>query len=148
MDLIRVIKLILLNETKAIGNLNEIEKCYYQEAKEYLEFHGYGSVPDFILSVIVLEKLKKNNYVEESVMSTLQRNLTYDEMLFLRENKISFYFGDFEIMEEEYIIKDFSNMLYLLEFNFEKKFLYGKVMQFSVLNEMDNNAVEEYTYAS
>lgn len=145
-DFSNAVKMIIAKEVE-VEDLNyAIEDCYFKETMKDLKEYGYTNVPQFLLSLIVLERMKMKGNADMDRNLTLQRNLTYDELKFLSNNGISHYFGDFELMDEEYIIRDFSNMLYVLYFDIEKNFIYGKALKYSFISAASLEA--ESMYAS
>ena len=80
-----------------------------------LQAVGLDRVPEFYLDLLVLEKMKEVFEEEKESKLVLQRNLTLKEMKFLRDEGIKVYFGDFEVSDEEIIISDFEDKLYLLD---------------------------------
>lgn len=145
LDFGNVIKLILSKELEIKGNETSVEDLYFKETIEDLQSYGYNKVPEFIICIITLERLKQKYGKHDNSKYTLQRNLTKEEINFLNENNISYFFGDFEVFDNEYIISDFSSMMYVLDYNIDKNFLYAKALQFSFSYSRDS---EEATYAS
>lgn len=145
-DFSNAVKMIVAKDVEVEGVNSAVEDCYFKETMKDLREYGYKNVPQFLLFLIVLERMKSKGIADMDRNLTLQRNLTYDELKFLSENEISHYFGDFELMDEEYIIRDFSNMLYVLYFDIEKNFIYGKALQYSFITAA--NSETESMYAS
>jgi hypothetical protein len=145
-DFSNAVKMIVAKDVE-VKDLNyAVEDCYFKETLKDLKEYGYANVPQFLLRLIVLERMKAKGLIDHNRNLTLQRNLTYDELKFLFNNGISHYFGDFELMDEEYIIRDFSNMLYVLYFDIEKNFIYGKALQYSFVSPV--GLEQENMYAS
>lgn len=99
---------------------------------------GLERIPEFYLDLLVLEKMKEVFEEEKESKLVLQRNLTFKEMKFLRDEGIKVYFGDFEVSDEEIIISDFEDKLYLLDYDIEKAFIYAHAFRFNVERHYDN----------
>ena len=98
-------------------------------------------VPDFFVDLLVLNKMKEIYAEEKESKLVLQRNLTLKELGFLREEGIKIFFGDFEAFDEEVILSDFEDKVYLLDYDSEKSFLYAQAFRFTVEESYSNSFV-------
>lgn len=146
LDFSNAIRMIIAKGIKVEGSETDIEACYFKETLKELKNYGYEDIPEIFLVLLVLERMKSNGVVDHSRNMTLRRNLTYEEIKFLSDNNVSYYFGDFEVLDEEYIIQDFTNMLYVLYFDISKNFLYGKALKFNFVPMIKTES--ESMYAS
>lgn len=110
---------------------DEIREKIRMQLKEL----GRNSIPEFYLDLLVLEKLKEIFEEEKESKLILQRNLTMKELKFLNDEGIKVYFGDFDVSDEEILLSDFENKLYILDYNFEKAFIYAHAFRFTVEND-------------
>lgn len=135
LDFSNAVKMIIAKDIKVKGHTIHLEKLYFKETIKDLKDFGYEGLPDFLLCLIVLERMKRAGEIDKNNRYTLQRNPTNKELKFLSDNQISWFFGDFEVLDEEYYIKDFSNMIYMLDFDISKGFLYAKALRFEFPEE-------------
>jgi len=94
--------------------------------------------PDFFVDLLVLEKMKELFEEEKESKVVLQRNLTLKEMKFFNDEGIKVYYGDFELFDEELMISDFEDKLYLLDYDMKNSFIYAHAFTFTV--EAGNNS--------
>ncbi len=139
-DLVSVISVIFEREL-VIKCKDENE--YYEEVRDTFISNGYKEIPEFFISLITFEKLKKDGLIDNQGVFYMLENLNEIQKNFLRRNNISYYFGDFEQFDKEVYINDFSNHCYFLYFDFKRKFLYGKVKEFHVVGDFERN---DYQY--
>lgn len=99
---------------------------------------GLERIPEFYLDLLVLEKMKEVFEEEKESKLVLQRNFTMKEMKFLNDEGIKVYFGDFEVSDEEMIISDFEDKVYLLDYDLEKAFIYAHALRFSLESSNEN----------
>ena len=92
-------------------------------------------------NLLVLNKMKEIYAEEKESKLVLQRNLTLKELGFLREEGIKIFFGDFEAFDEEVILSDFEDKVYLLDYDSEKSFLYAQAFRFTVEESYSNSFV-------
>jgi|GEM_PF-4900123 len=144
LDFSNVIKLILSKELEIKGNETAMDDLYFKATLEDFKRYGYKKVPEFIVCLVTLERLKRKFYSDDDRKYTLQRNLTREEINFLNENEIAYFFGDFEVFDKEYIISDFSSMMYILDYDVDKNFLYAKALQFSFSYSIDSETNTNY----
>lgn len=102
---------------------------------------GLERVPEFYLDLLVLQKMKEVFEEEKESKLVLQRNLTMKEKKFLSDEGIKVYFGDFEVSDEEMIISDFEDKVYLLDYDLEKAFIYAHAFRFTLESSDENSFV-------
>lgn len=139
-DLVSVISVIF--ESELVIHCKD-ENEYFSNVKKVFDTNGYKEIPEFFISLITFEKLKKDGLIDSQGVFYMLENLNELQKTFLKRNNISYYFGDFEQFDDEIYINDFSNHCYFLYFDFERRFLYGKVKEFHVVRELENS---EYQY--
>lgn len=127
------IRYILEKDIKCNGSMEEVYNQVTDYTKDFLSENGVIA-PNFIIDCIALQKIE-DIFHEKAGIAYLQRNFTSDEIKFFYENDIAFYRGDFENLDKQYIIEDFTDMLYLLKYDVEKKFLYAKPIKYNVVND-------------
>lgn len=135
------VKRVLDSTIVTEGNKNLVEMSIKKVILEKIEEMNLKKVPDFFVDLLVLNKMKEIYAEEKESRLVLQRNLTLKEMRFLREEGIKIFFGDFEVCDEELIISDFEDKVYLLDYDSEKSFLYAQAFRFTVEENFSNSFV-------
>ncbi len=139
-DLVSVIS-VIFERKLVISSKGENE--YFHEVKDIFASYGYKEVPEFFISLITFEKLKKDGLIDNQGVFYMLENLSEIQKNFFKKNSISYYFGDLEQFDNEVYIDDFSNHCYFLSFDFKRMFLYGKVKEFHIVNNIEIN---DYQY--
>lgn len=111
-----------------------IKELVEKELKEL----GLNRVPEFYIDLLVLEKIKIIFEEEKESKLVLQRNLTLKELKFLKDQDIKVYFGDFESFDEEVLLTNFDDQVYLLDYDVEKSFIYAHAFRFSVEEKINS----------
>ena len=135
------VKGVLNSITVTERNKNIAELKIRQNIFTQLENLGLNKVPDFFIDLLVLQKMKDIFEEEKDSKLVLQRNLTLKELNFLREKGIKVFFGDYEIFDEEFLLSDFKENLYLVDYDIEKSFIYAHAFKFKVEENFENNYV-------
>lgn len=133
------VKGVLNSITVTERNKNIAELKIRQNIFTQLENLGLSKVPDFFIDLLVLQKMKDIFEEEKDSKLVLQRNLTLKELNFLREKGIKVFFGDYEIFDEEFLLSDFKENLYLVDYDIEKSFIYAHAFKFKVEENFENN---------
>lgn len=92
---------------------------------------NFEKLPDFFINLVVLEKMKEIFEDERESKVALQRNFTLKEINFFRKNGIRIFTGDLEIFNENHILADFEDKVYILDYDIKNSSIFINSFQFS-----------------
>ncbi|MBN1469110.1 MAG: hypothetical protein JW924_10320 [Fusobacteriaceae bacterium] len=92
---------------------------------------NFEKLPDFFINLVVLEKMKEIFEDERESKVALQRNFTLKEINFFRKNGIRIFTGDLEIFNENHILADFEDKVYILDYDVKNSSIFINSFQFS-----------------
>ncbi len=101
---------------------------------------NFEKLPDFFINLVVLEKMKEIFEDERESKVALQRNFTLKEINFFRKNGIRIFTGDLEIFNENHILADFEDKVYILDYDVKNSSIFINSFQFS----FEENIIPSY----